>query len=47
MAASFDVFVDEVMTSILRCTGYLYVIKDHKSRVLLLILVHVLLLSCL
>ena len=45
-AALLGEFVEEDHTSFLRHTGYLNIIKDHKCHVLLLILVHVLLLSC-
>ena len=46
MAADFGVFVVMIITNILHDTGYLNFINDPISRVLLLILVHVLLLSC-
>ena len=47
MAAKVGVFVAEIITSFLRYTGYLKFIKDPTSHVLLLILAHALLLSCL
>ena len=47
MAAKFRLFVDEDHSKFLRYTGYLNVINGPISRVLLLILVHVQLRSCL
>ena len=47
MAAKFRLFVVGTIASFLRYTGYLNFIKGPISRVLLLILVHVQLLSCL
>ena len=47
MAAKFVVFVDEDHNMLPTLTGYLNFIKDPIRYVLLLILVHVLLLSCL
>ena len=48
MAAKFDLFVDEYHSKLpVRYTGYQSFIKDPISHVFLLILAHVLLLSCL
>ena len=46
MAAKLGLFVDEDHSKLLRYTGYLNFIMGPISRVLLLILVHVQLLSC-
>ena len=47
MAANFGVLLMRIIASFLRYTGYLNFINDPISSVLLLILVHVLLPSCL